>query len=158
MVVDGKKFAFHLLPCGLIYEHTTNLLGNGTVIHLPQMFNELAPLDEAGIEWRGRLKLSDRAHLLFDFHQAVDGIQEVARGGKGIGTTRKGIGPAYASKASRTGVRVGSLQEFDSFVELVRPRVLAVGEGSEKRRGGRVGGGLLFGVCLVRTSSFFFKF
>jgi adenylosuccinate synthase len=59
VVVDGKKFAFHLLPCGLIYPHTQNLLGNGTVIHLPSLFNELEPLNPAGIEWQGRLKLSE---------------------------------------------------------------------------------------------------
>lgn len=96
VVVDGKRFAFHLLPCGLIYPHTQNLLGNGaaacvaaapgrvahvaragTVIHLPAFFNELKPLDSAGIDWRGRLFLSDRAHLLFDFHQARDARHRV---------------------------------------------------------------------------------
>ena len=65
----AKKFAFHLLPCGLIHPHTVNLLGNGTVIHLESLFSELAPLDGAGIDWQGRLKISDRATLLFDFHK-----------------------------------------------------------------------------------------
>jgi adenylosuccinate synthase len=112
VVVDGKKFAFHLLPCGLIYPHTTNLLGNGTVIHFPSLFEELAPLSSAGIEWNGRLKISDRAHVLFDFHKKVDGLLEERRksdGQKIIGTTKQGIGPAYTSKAMRNAVRVGHL-------------------------------------------------
>jgi adenylosuccinate synthase len=123
VVVDGKKFAFHLLPCGLIYPHTQNLLGNGTVIHLPSLFAELEPLAPAGIDWAGRLKLSDRATLLFDFHKTVDGKLEEARraagggAGKSIGTTKQGIGPAYASKMTRNAVRVGHLRHRAAFRE-----------------------------------------
>lgn len=69
MVADGKKYALHLLPCGIINPATKNLLGNGTVIHFPSMFSELEPLDAAGIDWRGRLFVSDRATVLFDFHK-----------------------------------------------------------------------------------------
>jgi len=124
--VGGKKFAFHLLPCGLIYPHTQNLLGNGTVIHLPSLFNELEPLEPAGVDWRGRLKLGDRATLLFDFHKVVDGKLEEARraagggggaAGKSIGTTKQGIGPAYASKMTRNAVRVGHLRHRAAFRE-----------------------------------------
>jgi len=123
VVVGEHKFAFHLLPCGLIYPHTQNLLGNGTVIHLPSLFNELAPLEPAGITWEGRLKLSDRATLLFDFHKTVDGMLESMRagaGGKSIGTTKQGIGPAYASKATRNSVRVGHLKHRQAFHERLR--------------------------------------
>ena len=123
VVVGEHKFAFHLLPCGLIYPHTQNLLGNGTVIHLPSLFNELAPLGKAGITWEGRLKLSDRATLLFDFHKTVDGLLETRRagdGGKSIGTTKQGIGPAYASKATRNSVRVGHLKLRSAFQERLR--------------------------------------
>ena len=115
VVVGDQKFAFHLLPCGLVYPHTQNILGNGVVVHMPALFEELAPLDDAGIEWRGRLKISDRAHMLFDFHQAVDGMQEERRADANIGTTKKGIGPAYSSKATRNGVRFGQLLHWDSF-------------------------------------------
>lgn len=115
VVANGKKYAFHLLPCGLIYPHTTNILGNGTVIHLPSLFDELEPLTADGLEWEGRLLLSDRAHLVFDFHQELDSAQEDSRGSDNIGTTRKGIGPAYAAKASRNGIRVGMLKHFDVF-------------------------------------------
>ena len=97
VVVDGKKYAFHLLPCGLIYPHTTNVLGNGVVLHVPQLFKELDAIT-GEIEWEGRLKIGDRAHLLFDFHQIIDGMQEDSKGDKLIGTTKKGIGPAYMAK------------------------------------------------------------
>lgn len=126
VVVEGKKFAFHLLPCGLIYPHTANVLGNGTVVHLPSLFNELAPLDAAGINWAGRLFISDRAHLLFDFHKAVDGLLEARikeGGGRIIGTTKQGIGPAYTSKAIRNAVRVGHLKNRTVFQERLRASI-----------------------------------
>jgi adenylosuccinate synthase len=120
VVVNDKKYAFHLLPCGLIYPHTTNILGNGTVVHVPSLFKELEPLTADGLDWEGRLLLSDRAHLLFDMHQAVDGHQEEGRGSKNIGTTKKGIGPAYATKANRNSIRVGMLKHFDVFETQLR--------------------------------------
>ena len=117
VVVEGKKYAFHLLPCGLIYPHSINLLGNGVVLHLPSLFEELEPVVAGGIDVKGRLKISDRCHLLFDFHRTIDGLQEKRRGGKNIGTTKKGIGPAYSSKATRNSVRVGQLKDWDTFVQ-----------------------------------------
>ena len=159
-----KKFAFHQLPCGILHPRTVNLIGNGCVVHLGGLLEELKPLDAAGIDWKGalgrrpaewrpraralahflatpvsprlralsrprpaagRLKLSDRATLLFDFHKAVDGLSEtrrVAAGGAGaaIGTTKQGIGPAYASKAARNAVRVGHLLHRSSLHERLR--------------------------------------
>ena len=117
VVVGDKKYAFHLLPCGLVYPHTINLLGNGVVLHLPSLFEELGPVVDGGIDVKGRLKISDRCHLLFDFHQTIDGLQENRRGGKNIGTTKKGIGPCYSSKATRNNVRVGQLKDWDTFVD-----------------------------------------
>lgn len=111
LVVDGQRFAFHLLPCGLLQPHTTNIIGHGCVVHIPAIFDELEPLREAGIDVAGRLKVSDRAHLLFDFHKQVDGALEARRGGANLGTTKQGIGPAYASKMTRNGVRAGLLKE-----------------------------------------------
>ncbi|CAM9903098.1 unnamed protein product, partial [Choristocarpus tenellus] len=72
-------------------------------------------LEEAGIDFKGRLKISDRAHIVFDFHQQVDGLQEGNLGRNKLGTTKKGIGPAYSSKIVRNGLRVGDLQFFDDF-------------------------------------------
>ena len=73
VVVEGKKFAFHLVPCGIVYPHTINVLGNGVVAHIPQMFKELEPLSAQGISWKGRMKISNRAHMLFKFHREIDG-------------------------------------------------------------------------------------
>jgi adenylosuccinate synthase len=96
LVVDGKKFPFHLLPCGMLRPDKINVIGNGVVLHTPTMFRELATLDESNISYEGRLKISTRAHLLFDAHQVVDGLQEGARKeGDKIGTTGRGIGPCY---------------------------------------------------------------
>uniref|UniRef100_A0A671X944 Adenylosuccinate synthetase n=1 Tax=Sparus aurata TaxID=8175 RepID=A0A671X944_SPAAU len=122
VVVDGKEYDFHLLPSGIINTKSTSLIGNGVVIHLPGLFEEGDKNEKKGTclkGWEKRLIVSDRAHLVFDFHQVVDGLQETerqAQEGKTIGTTKKGIGPAYSSKASRTGLRVCDLlADFKDF-------------------------------------------
>ncbi|CCA74795.1 probable ADE12-adenylosuccinate synthetase [Serendipita indica DSM 11827] len=121
---------FHLLPCGLINPNCVGLIGSGVVVHVPSFFSELEKLESKGLNCQGRLLISDRAHLVFDFHQIVDGLKEVELGGKSIGTTKKGIGPAYSAKASRSGLRVHHL--FDgSFAEKFRKIV----EGRFKRYG-----------------------
>ncbi|KAJ1961538.1 Adenylosuccinate synthase, partial [Dispira parvispora] len=115
IVVDGVKFDFHLVPSGLINPDCTALLGNGLVIHVPSLFEELNKIKEKGLNYEGRVLVSDRAHLVFDFHQIVDGLKEVELGRGSIGTTKKGIGPAYSSKASRSGIRVHHLYEEGEF-------------------------------------------
>jgi adenylosuccinate synthase len=88
-------------------------------------------LTTPGLNCDGRLFLSDRAHLVFDFHQIVDGLKEVELGGSSIGTTKKGIGPAYSSKASRSGLRVHHLFDHEAFAKKFRSLV----EGRIKRYG-----------------------
>ena len=117
IIVEGKKYAFHLVPSGILNERTTCVIGNGVVVHVPSLLKELESLTAAGIKWEGRLKISDRAHLVFDFHQELDGALEKKRGRNKIGTTKKGIGPAYASKIQRNGVRIGDLVHFDDFTD-----------------------------------------
>jgi len=118
VVVDGKKYAFHLLPSGILHPNNVCLVGNGVVLHLPTLLKELKNLDEKGIKYEGRILVSDRSHLLFDLHQEVDGRQEDAKmAGAAIGTTRRGIGPCYAAKASRIGIRVGDLRYPVQFEE-----------------------------------------
>lgn len=88
---------------------------------MPGLFDEIEKNEKKGLTgWQDRLIVSDRAHLVFDFHQQVDGLQEAekANTGKSLGTTKKGIGPTYASKANRTGIRVGDLLgDFNLFAE-----------------------------------------
>ncbi|KAL1744967.1 Adenylosuccinate synthetase [Schizophyllum fasciatum] len=124
-------FAFHLLPSGLVNPGCTGLIGNGVVVHLPSFFSELDALQAQGLDCTGRLFVSDRAQLVFDFHQIVDGLKEVELGGSSIGTTKKGIGPAYSGKASRSGLRVHHLFDHDTFAAKFRRLV----EGRFKRYG-----------------------
>lgn len=119
VVANGTEFDFHLLPSGIVNEKCISVIGNGVVIHLPSLFEELSKNEAKGLQKIAhRLIISDRAHLVFDFHQSVDGMQEAEKGGKSLGTTKKGIGPAYSSKATRNGIRVGELLgDFNLFSE-----------------------------------------
>ncbi|KAI9883157.1 MAG: Elongation of fatty acids protein 2 [Watsoniomyces obsoletus] len=131
IVVDGTKYHFHLLPLGLMNPSCMNLLGSGVVVHVPSFFHELEQLHRQGINTEGRIVISDRAHIALDLHQLVDGLEEVELGKANIGTTKKGIGPAYSSKASRSGVRMGDI--FDE--EVFERRLRALAEGYRKRFG-----------------------
>ncbi|XP_026462113.1 adenylosuccinate synthetase-like isoform X2 [Ctenocephalides felis] len=122
VVVEGTEFDFHLLPSGIINKDCISIIGNGVVIHLPGLFEELEKNEKKGLSgWESRLVISDRAHLVFDMHQQVDGMQESEKGGLTIGTTKKGIGPTYSSKATRNGLRVGDLLgDYDLFSRKFR--------------------------------------
>jgi len=121
VVADGHKYAFHLLPCGILYPTCDNLLGNGVVVNIQSMFDELKQLDDNGIDYKGRLKMSSRAHLVSNIHMEADKKQEAERQAEGakqvLGTTAKGIGPTYAAKSLRMGLRVGDLADWDLFLE-----------------------------------------
>merc|ERR1711957_1079243 len=121
IVVDNEKYALHLLPCGIMYDHCHNLLGNGVVVNIPSMFGELKQLDDNGIKYDGRLKISTRAHLVSSIQKLADGMDEERRlkksEGDMIGTTKMGIGPTYASKALRIGLRAGDLEDWSLFKE-----------------------------------------
>ncbi|XP_038072076.1 adenylosuccinate synthetase isozyme 1 A-like [Patiria miniata] len=125
VVVDGTEYDFHLLPSGIINPKCKSVIGNGLVVHLPGLFEEGAKATKKGLNgWTDRLLVSDRAHLVFDFHQSVDGLQEKEKGKKSIGTTKKGIGPTYSSKASRSGLRICDLMaDFSAFSEKFRSLV-----------------------------------
>ncbi|KAJ0043093.1 hypothetical protein Pint_17938 [Pistacia integerrima] len=112
---EGKKFALHLVPSGILNEETICVIGNGVVVHLPGLFEEIDGLEANGVSCKGRILVSDRAHLLFDFHQEVDGLREGELAKSFIGTTRRGIGPAYSSKVIRNGIRVSDLRHLDTF-------------------------------------------
>lgn len=126
VVVEKQEFDFHLLPSGIINPKCKSIIGNGVVVHLPGLFEELEKNENKGlVGWKDRLLISDRAHLVFDFHQKVDGLQELEKGKHSLGTTKKGIGPAYSSKATRNGIRIadllGDFQLFsEKFLNLVK--------------------------------------
>ncbi|TKY62594.1 Adenylosuccinate synthetase 2 [Spatholobus suberectus] len=112
---EGKKFALHLVPSGILNEDTLCVIGNGVVVHLPGLFKEIDGLESNGVSCKGRILISDRAHLLFDFHQEVDGLREAELAKSFIGTTKRGIGPCYSSKVNRNGIRVSDLRHMDTF-------------------------------------------
>ncbi|KAL7633405.1 UNVERIFIED_CONTAM: hypothetical protein RMT77_016276 [Armadillidium vulgare] len=127
VVVGDTEFAFHILPSGIINKKAVSIIGNGVVVHLGQMFDEIALNESNGLkDWQSRLIISDRSHIVFDFHQMVDGLQETERsrdcsGTKILGTTKKGIGPCYSSKAGRHGLRMADLLgDFSVFEQRLR--------------------------------------
>jgi len=124
IVVDGKKHVFHLMPSGCLHDGKQIILGSGLVIHLPTLLEEIATLEEHGIDVVGRLHISSEAHILFDYHKDIDAKLEeerAAKKGQGIGTTKRGIGPAYIDKAARTGIRMEHLN--DDLSETIKERV-----------------------------------
>jgi adenylosuccinate synthase len=123
IVVEDAKYAFHLVPSGVLYPHVSCLLGNGVVIFLPGLFSELKQLEERKIGYEGRFFISDRAHVLLQIHKQVDGLHEIQRGKEAIGTTRQGIGPCYATKMQRSGIRVSDLLHFDIFKDKLHKLV-----------------------------------
>ena len=118
IVRDGKKYVFSLLPSAMIEEKNIGVIGNGCVVHLPSLATEMVNLEKTGVDLKGRVLISSEAHLLFDFHKAVDEFQENAKGAGLIGTTKRGIGPCYADKVSRIGIRAGDFKAgLDVFNE-----------------------------------------
>ena len=112
---DGTKHALHLMPCGILNPKAKCIIGNGCVIHIPTVLEEIKNLKAKGVSADGRLFISDRAHVLLDLHKEVDGLREQELADKKIGTTKRGIGPCYSSKAIRNGIRVHDLLNFDRF-------------------------------------------
>ncbi|MCC5814190.1 MAG: adenylosuccinate synthase [Leptospira sp.] len=110
VVVKGKKYVFHLIPSGVIYDDKICVIGNGVVIDAAYFLEEVADIEKEGFDVRGKTYVSDSAHLLLPFHKLIDGAREDGSvDGKKIGTTRRGIGMCYADKMMRTGLRVGDL-------------------------------------------------
>ena len=124
-------FKLHLIPSGIFHPGTRNLLGNGVVINPPALVAELDGLAAAGIDARN-LFISDRAHLVMPYHVLLDQLDERERGAAKIGTTSRGIGPAYVDKVARRGIRVVDLMEPDAFrarLAATLPRVRRLAEG-----------------------------
>jgi len=119
VVIDGKQFILHLIPSGILRPKAICVIGNGVVVDLEAMVQELAELESLGIKVAGRLLVSDRASVIMPYHRELDGADEDMRGKAGIGTTRRGIGPAYADKISRLGIRLGDLQNQKLFKKKV---------------------------------------
>ena len=119
VVVGDEKYALQLVPSGVLYPHIIPVIGNGVVVDMPTLFREIDTLESRGISC-AKLKVSSHAHLIFPWHQALDALYEQGRGDGRIGTTLKGIGPAYADKARRIGLRAGDVLDPEAFAAAVR--------------------------------------
>jgi adenylosuccinate synthase len=116
VVNDDGKFSFHLIPCGVFWPQALNVIGNGVVIDPDVLLEEIDDLRSRGIDISDRIVVSERAHLIMPYHVLLDELSERARGASRLGTTGKGIGPAYADKAARTGVRAADLLDIEALL------------------------------------------
>ena len=107
--VNGKKFVLHLIPSGILHPGVTCLIGNGVVIDPQALFAEVEELARNGVTVDGRLRISEKAHIILPYHRELDVLSEARRGERKIGTTSRGIGPAYEDKIGRRGIRVCDL-------------------------------------------------
>lgn len=122
LVVDGKKYALHLIPSGVLNPETINVIGNGIVFDPKGFLEELAKLNADNIDTKN-IKISDRAHVIFPYHKELDALAEEARGDNKIGTTKKGIGPCYMDKTERSGIRICDLMDKDIFAKKLKAQI-----------------------------------
>jgi adenylosuccinate synthase len=123
--VRGEKFVLHLIPSGILHPAVTCIIGNGVVVDPQALFREIDGLAAHGVDTGGRLLVSDKAHLILPYHRELDVLSEARRGERRIGTTSRGIGPAYEDKIARRGLRVCDLAHPAAVEEHVRENVSA---------------------------------
>ena len=123
IVIGGDKYVLHLIPSGILRKSKTCVIGNGVVLDPVSLVGEIEGLRSRGVKVEKNLLISDAAHLVMPYHRALDEQREVQKGKKKIGTTKRGIGPAYADKASRTGLRTGDMLCPEIFKEKLTRRI-----------------------------------
>ena len=119
VVNDYGKLVFHLIPCGVCHEGTINVIGNGVVVAPDALIEEIGMVNYKALP--GEIAISDRAHLIMPYHVALDQLEEQRRGAAAIGTTGRGIGPAYVDKVARMGIRVGELLDLEELTLALPP-------------------------------------
>ena len=115
VVFEGKKYKFNLIPSGILYSQKTNIIGNGMVIDPKKLIDEIETLEKGG--HKPNLAISPRVHVVMPYHFVLDAAEEARKGGLAAGTTKRGIGPCYADKAARFGIRVSELMDANLFRE-----------------------------------------
>jgi len=123
--VNGRKFVLRLIPSGILHAGVTCVIGNGVVVDPVALFAEIDELTAAGVDVGGRIVVSDKAHVILPYHRDLDLLSEARRGDRKIGTTSRGIGPAYEDKIARRGIRVGDLVDPRGLEANVRDNVTA---------------------------------
>ncbi len=114
VIVGAEQFELHLIPSGILHSEKKNIIANGTVVHPPSLVGEMEGLEARGLSMNN-LFISDAAHVVMPYHLLLDRLEEERKGDQKIGTTKKGIGPAYTDKAARRGIRMGDLLDLDEF-------------------------------------------
>lgn len=120
VIIDKEEYKLHLIPSGILHPHTHCYIGAGTVIDPEVLIQEIEALESRNIHVKGRLWISPSAHIIFPYHRILDLLLEQKKGERSIGTTGRGIGPCYADKASRLGIRMGELIRPDIFSKVLR--------------------------------------
>lgn len=115
IVIANKKFSFHLIPSGILHKNVKGIISNGVIIDPEVLVNEIEILEKEGINLHNKLFISPRCHLILPYHKELDVAYENARGKNKLGTTKRGIGPAYADKACYNGILISELLNWDSF-------------------------------------------
>ncbi|WP_028543657.1 adenylosuccinate synthase [Paenibacillus taiwanensis] len=119
ILIDNKKYKLHLIPSGIFYDNKLCVIGNGMVINPKALIEEIEYIHENGFK-TDNLRISDRAHVILPYHMVQDELEEERKGPNKIGTTRKGIGPAYMDKAARIGIRIADLLDEEEFTKKLR--------------------------------------
>ena len=119
VVNDYGKLVFHVIPCGICHEGTVNVIGNGVVVSPDVLIDEIKQAEARGLP--GEVAVSDRAHLIMPYHVMLDELEERRRGKSALGTTGRGVGPAYVDKVARLGLRVGELLDVEAFTLNLPP-------------------------------------
>jgi adenylosuccinate synthase len=123
LYVDGKKIVLHQIPSGIFHPGKTNLIGNGVVLDAVTLLKECAAVEALGVDCKKNLFISERAHLILPTHRALDKASELSKGNDKIGSTLKGIGPAYMDKTGRNGLRVGDLLDKNFTTQYIKLRM-----------------------------------
>ncbi len=123
LYVDGKKIVLHQIPSGIFHEEKTNLIGSGVVLDAVTLMKECANVAAMGVNYKKNLFISERTHLILPTHRALDKASELSKGNEKIGSTLKGIGPAYMDKTGRNGLRVGNLLEKSFITDYIKLRM-----------------------------------
>ncbi len=132
VIVGNKKYALHLIPSGILHENKKNLITNGVVISLEELLEEMEKVKDVVGDFEGKLYISDRAHVVFPHHKILDSLSEKAKGKDKVGTTLKGIGPAYMAKYARTGIRIADLFDPPYFKNRLEKAMKEAKEIAEK--------------------------
>ncbi|MEM7133476.1 MAG: adenylosuccinate synthase [Chloroflexota bacterium] len=141
------KFALHLVPCAIFNSSADNIIGSGCVVNPAQLLEELAALEAAGVNTE-RLWISNRAQMIMPYHRTLDGLEEAARGSDAIGTTKRGVGPAYSDKATRSGLRIGDLMDPDWLENRLDQALTTINRKIDILGGDAVDGQELYALCV----------